>query len=87
MVNTIYSEERLAALLQLQTTCDLVVTPIVISAIELTIVWNGIPDTDQATTPAQLIPLVLGVVLVTMVLAQLWIDCEEGSNREFTLFA
>jgi hypothetical protein len=49
-------------------------------------VWNGIPDTDRATTPAQLIPLVLGVVLVTMVLAQLWIDCEEGSNREFTMF-
>lgn len=57
---------------KLQTACDLAATPIIIAAIELTIKWNNIPNTGHAQTPAQLIPLLVGVILFTMVIAQLF---------------
>jgi len=71
ILTTYTSDGRLGLLRKLQTTSDLAVTPIIISAIESTIMWNGIPGADTANTAAQLIPLLLGIVLLTMIVIQL----------------
>ncbi|KAK4453818.1 hypothetical protein QBC34DRAFT_194351 [Podospora aff. communis PSN243] len=87
-------DARLELLRKLQTTCDMTVTPIIVSAVELTIYWNDIPNVNTANTTAQLIPLFLSLVLTTMVVVQLGLiiaglspndSCryqEEGNEQE-----
>jgi hypothetical protein len=75
------SDAQLGLLRKLQTFCDLTVTPIIISAVELTIIWNNIPDVSKANTAAQLIPLLLCIILLVMVVIQLALIIGELSQE------
>ncbi|KAK0651550.1 hypothetical protein B0T16DRAFT_503793 [Cercophora newfieldiana] len=80
-------DARVGLLRKLQTTSDITVTPTIVSAIELTIVWNDIPDSNGANTAAQLIPLLIGIVLLLLVVIQLGLIIggmvpESGGNHE-----
>ncbi|KAK0626895.1 hypothetical protein B0T14DRAFT_121612 [Immersiella caudata] len=87
---TDYSDARLGLLRKLQTTCDITVTPIIVSAVELTVYWNDIPDVNRATSTAQLIPLLFTLVLTTMVVVQLGLiirglspnDCHQHQEED-----
>ncbi|KAK1760587.1 hypothetical protein QBC47DRAFT_396577 [Echria macrotheca] len=75
------SHARRDTLKRLQTACDLLVTPILISAIELTITWNNISNVNAATTPAQLIPLLVGASFMTLVVIQLCLCGADGGSE------
>ncbi|KAK5663058.1 hypothetical protein OQA88_6474 [Cercophora sp. LCS_1] len=65
------SKLAILAFKQLQTIFDLLVTPIVVSAVELTIEWNHIENVNSANAPGQLIPLLLGLLGLLMVVAEI----------------
>ncbi|KAK1828365.1 hypothetical protein QBC39DRAFT_417090 [Podospora conica] len=69
---------RLCLFKQMQTLIDLTVTPILIGAIEATLLWNRIPNANHATTTSQLIPLFLSITLLVFVLCQLLITLGES---------
>lgn len=62
----------------MQTTVDFIITPILIGAIEATLIWNRIPNANHATTSSQLIPLFLSITLLLFVLCQLLISIGEN---------
>jgi hypothetical protein len=59
---------RLLALRKLQTFVNLAVASTVVAATELTIQWNGIEGVGDLNSAGQLIPMLIGVGLVTRVL-------------------
>lgn len=56
------------ALQRLQTISHIIVAGVVVTAIELTIRWNGIQNVDAVSTAGQTIPMIVGIGLVTRVL-------------------
>ncbi|KAK0754679.1 hypothetical protein B0T18DRAFT_485091, partial [Schizothecium vesticola] len=69
---------RLCLFKQMQTLVDLTVTPILIGAIEATIIWNRIPNANHATTSSQLLPLFISITILLFVLCQLLISIGEN---------
>lgn len=80
------SRVRLAVLQELQTLISLAVTSTILSATELTIIWNGIEDVNEVSSSGQTIPLVIASgLLVRVVYVALFIGDEDPEKYEFHL--
>lgn len=63
-----------------RTLSNICVATVVMTATELTILWNGISDVDEIASTGQLIPFVVGIEMFVRVLYASWFEETADSN-------